>query len=162
MHTHAHTRPHHHTHTITPAQDLRQFWTLFPHTPDNSFLGFVVEPVAMATDIEKKKNQGVLYGKEGTTAAWLVYVIAPPLSLLPKPPPSPSSSPLSFSSSSTLHKLQDIKASRDFEPVPLCCCLSLVPPPSSYSPSLLPLPPPLPSLSRLLCTWKRTLPQYYG
>ena len=69
MHTHVRACTHMHTHTITPAQDLRQFWTLFPHTPDNSFLGFVVEPVAMATDMDKKKNQGVLYGKEGTTAA---------------------------------------------------------------------------------------------
>lgn len=47
-----------------PPQDPRQFWTLFPHTPDNSFLGFVVEPVAMAADV--KKNQAVIYGKEGT------------------------------------------------------------------------------------------------
>lgn len=44
-------------------EDSRQFWTLFPHTPDNSFLGFVVEPVAMAEG-SQKKNQAVLYGKE--------------------------------------------------------------------------------------------------
>jgi hypothetical protein len=44
-------------------EDTRQFWTLFPHTPDNSFLGFVVEPVASA-GATAKKNQGVLYGKE--------------------------------------------------------------------------------------------------
>jgi len=50
--------------TYPPPQDPRQFWTLFPHTPDNSFLGFVVEPVAMAADV--KKNQAVIYGKEGT------------------------------------------------------------------------------------------------
>lgn len=43
-------------------EDLRQFWTMYPHTPDNSFLGFVVEPVTMTTTT--KKNQGVLYGKE--------------------------------------------------------------------------------------------------
>lgn len=41
-----------------------QFWTLFPHTPDNSFLGFVVEKVADA-NVTTKRNQAVLYGKEG-------------------------------------------------------------------------------------------------
>lgn len=50
--------------TSAASQEPRQFWTLFPHTPDNSFLGFVVEPVAIETGIVKK-NQGVVYGKEG-------------------------------------------------------------------------------------------------
>ena len=64
------------TPSVSPLilQEPRQFWTLFPHTPDNSFLGFVVEPVAMETGMEKK-NQGVVYGKEGEYA-WLVMKVA--------------------------------------------------------------------------------------
>ena len=54
-------------------QDLRQFWTMYPHTPDNSFLGFVVEPVTMTTTT--KKNQGVLYGKEGGCGLWWVWSV---------------------------------------------------------------------------------------
>ena len=50
-------------------ESLRQFWTLFPHTPDNSFLGFVVEPSASLLNVSStsslKKNQAVVYGKEG-------------------------------------------------------------------------------------------------
>ena len=54
-------------------ESLHQFWTLFPHTPDNSFLGFVVEPSASLSNVSsssssfslKKKNQAVVYGKEG-------------------------------------------------------------------------------------------------
>ncbi len=52
---------------IWMLEDPRQFWTLFPHTPDNSFLGFVVEApptVAPKSDVVRK-NQGVLYGKDG-------------------------------------------------------------------------------------------------
>lgn len=45
-------------------EEPRQFWTLFPHTPDNSFLGFVVEPPEMVPLNETKKAQGVIYGKE--------------------------------------------------------------------------------------------------
>lgn len=41
-----------------------QFWTLFPHTPDNSFLGFVVES-KLSNMTMSKRNQGVIYGKEG-------------------------------------------------------------------------------------------------
>ncbi|KAL5494090.1 hypothetical protein EMCRGX_G015362 [Ephydatia muelleri] len=44
-------------------EDTRQFWTLFPHTPDNSFLGFVVEKGSIDPSIERK-NQAVLYGKD--------------------------------------------------------------------------------------------------
>ena len=42
-----------------------QFWTLFPHTPDNSFLGFVVEPSTSLANVSSKRNQAVIYGKEG-------------------------------------------------------------------------------------------------
>jgi len=47
-------------------EDTRQFWTLFPHTPDNSFLGFVVEapPHHVTGDAVTRKDQGVLYGKD--------------------------------------------------------------------------------------------------
>lgn len=41
-----------------------QFWTLFPHSPDNSFLGFVVE-AASFSNVSVKRNQAMLYGKEG-------------------------------------------------------------------------------------------------
>lgn len=54
-------------------EEPRQFWTLFPHTPDNSFLGFVVEkattPPAMRPANETRRTQGVLYGKE----AWYAF-----------------------------------------------------------------------------------------
>ncbi|XP_029650594.1 alpha-1,6-mannosylglycoprotein 6-beta-N-acetylglucosaminyltransferase A-like isoform X2 [Octopus sinensis] len=53
--------------TTWGGQDLhsQQFFTMFPHTPDNSFMGFVVEqhlkdPVLPSI---KKKNQAVVYGK---------------------------------------------------------------------------------------------------
>uniref|UniRef100_A0A914V0S6 alpha-1,6-mannosyl-glycoprotein 6-beta-N-acetylglucosaminyltransferase n=1 Tax=Plectus sambesii TaxID=2011161 RepID=A0A914V0S6_9BILA len=47
--------------------NLRQFFTMFPHSPDNSFLGFVVEMHAsnattMAT--EHRNNSALVYGKE--------------------------------------------------------------------------------------------------
>ena len=45
-------------------EEPRQFWTLFPHTPDNSFLGFVVGGHAEGLSNETKKPQGVIYGKE--------------------------------------------------------------------------------------------------
>lgn len=44
---------------------MLQFWTYFPHTPDNSFLGTVVEE----REIEhtaRRSNKGLIYGKEGT------------------------------------------------------------------------------------------------
>ena len=47
-------------------ENPRQFWTLFPHTPDNSFLGFVVQTRPLNATIPVKLNQAVIYGK----AAW--------------------------------------------------------------------------------------------
>ncbi|XP_065837233.1 alpha-1,6-mannosylglycoprotein 6-beta-N-acetylglucosaminyltransferase B-like [Oscarella lobularis] len=44
-------------------EDTRQYLTFFPHTPDNSFLGFVIE--LGSVDSAEKKNYGVIYGKEG-------------------------------------------------------------------------------------------------
>ncbi|XP_048389779.1 alpha-1,6-mannosylglycoprotein 6-beta-N-acetylglucosaminyltransferase A isoform X2 [Stegostoma tigrinum] len=46
----------------------QQFYTMFPHTPDNSFLGFVVEQHLNASDIShlddiKRQNQSLVYGK---------------------------------------------------------------------------------------------------
>uniref|UniRef100_A0A674PMW8 alpha-1,6-mannosyl-glycoprotein 6-beta-N-acetylglucosaminyltransferase n=1 Tax=Takifugu rubripes TaxID=31033 RepID=A0A674PMW8_TAKRU len=46
----------------------QQFNTMFPHTPDNSFLGFVVEQHLNASDIShiddiKRQNQSLVYGK---------------------------------------------------------------------------------------------------
>ncbi|MEE6489062.1 hypothetical protein FKM82_015473 [Ascaphus truei] len=46
----------------------QQFYTMFPHTPDNSFLGFVVEQHINASDIRhmndiKRQNQSLVYGK---------------------------------------------------------------------------------------------------
>ncbi|OCT63353.1 hypothetical protein XELAEV_180444491mg, partial [Xenopus laevis] len=46
----------------------QQFYTMFPHTPDNSFLGFVVEQHLNASDIRhmndiKRQNQSLVYGK---------------------------------------------------------------------------------------------------
>ena len=39
-------------------------WTLYPHTPDNSFLGFAMPPPSFSA-LPVKKNQAVIYGKEG-------------------------------------------------------------------------------------------------
>ncbi len=52
-------------------EEPRQFWTLFPHTPDNSFLGFVVEepPLVSGTNETGRLNQAVIYGKE----AWYSF-----------------------------------------------------------------------------------------
>ena len=47
-------------------QSLRQIWTLYPHTPDNSFLGFVMEQPSNSPSHTKRKNQAVIYDKEGT------------------------------------------------------------------------------------------------
>ncbi|KFP26461.1 Alpha-1,6-mannosylglycoprotein 6-beta-N-acetylglucosaminyltransferase A, partial [Colius striatus] len=46
----------------------QQFYTMFPHTPDNSFLGFVVEQHLNSSDIKhindiKRQNQSLVYGK---------------------------------------------------------------------------------------------------
>uniref|UniRef100_A0A2K6N6B0 alpha-1,6-mannosyl-glycoprotein 6-beta-N-acetylglucosaminyltransferase n=2 Tax=Cercopithecidae TaxID=9527 RepID=A0A2K6N6B0_RHIBE len=46
----------------------QQFYTMFPHTPDNSFLGFVVEQHLNSSDIHhineiKRQNQSLVYGK---------------------------------------------------------------------------------------------------
>ncbi|XP_072118250.1 alpha-1,6-mannosylglycoprotein 6-beta-N-acetylglucosaminyltransferase A [Mobula birostris] len=46
----------------------QQFYTMFPHTPDNSFLGFVVEQHLNASEIShpddiKRQNQSLVYGK---------------------------------------------------------------------------------------------------
>lgn len=48
---------------------MRQFWTLYPHTPDNSFLGFIVEYPNSSHQLSYKKNQAVLYGKDGMVHA---------------------------------------------------------------------------------------------
>ncbi|XP_075037066.1 alpha-1,6-mannosylglycoprotein 6-beta-N-acetylglucosaminyltransferase A isoform X2 [Mixophyes fleayi] len=46
----------------------QQFYTMFPHTPDNSFLGFVVEQHLNSSDVRhmndiKRQNQSLVYGK---------------------------------------------------------------------------------------------------
>ncbi|KAM6934542.1 alpha-1,6-mannosylglycoprotein 6-beta-N-acetylglucosaminyltransferase A-like [Xenentodon cancila] len=45
-----------------------QFYTMFPHTPDNTFLGFVVQHRMNSEENEqlKRKNQALVYGKRGT------------------------------------------------------------------------------------------------
>ncbi|XP_077997428.1 alpha-1,6-mannosylglycoprotein 6-beta-N-acetylglucosaminyltransferase A-like [Glandiceps talaboti] len=44
----------------------KQFMTMFPHTPDNSFMGFVVENYSNDTiPFKKEKNMAVVYGKKG-------------------------------------------------------------------------------------------------
>ncbi|ESP01772.1 hypothetical protein LOTGIDRAFT_172419 [Lottia gigantea] len=49
------------------GQDLKpkQFFTMFPHSPDNSFMGFVVEQHLNSSMIKslKRKKQAVVYGK---------------------------------------------------------------------------------------------------
>ncbi|XP_041806295.1 alpha-1,6-mannosylglycoprotein 6-beta-N-acetylglucosaminyltransferase A-like [Chelmon rostratus] len=49
---------------------LMQFNTMFPHTPDNTFLGFVVERPLSSEERErlkstKRQNQALVYGKRG-------------------------------------------------------------------------------------------------
>ena len=41
-------------------------WTLYPHTPDNSFLGFAMQLPQDPPPRSKRKNQSVLYGKSGS------------------------------------------------------------------------------------------------
>uniref|UniRef100_G3NBW4 alpha-1,6-mannosyl-glycoprotein 6-beta-N-acetylglucosaminyltransferase n=1 Tax=Gasterosteus aculeatus TaxID=69293 RepID=G3NBW4_GASAC len=48
-----------------------QFYTMFPHTPDNTFLGFVVQHQLSAKETErlnstKRQNQALVYGKRHT------------------------------------------------------------------------------------------------
>ncbi|KAJ7378518.1 Alpha-1,6-mannosylglycoprotein 6-beta-N-acetylglucosaminyltransferase A [Desmophyllum pertusum] len=44
---------------------LRQIFTMFPHSPDNSFLGFVVSgPLSEDAQLPKKKPIGLVYGKD--------------------------------------------------------------------------------------------------
>uniref|UniRef100_A0A4W6G8U5 alpha-1,6-mannosyl-glycoprotein 6-beta-N-acetylglucosaminyltransferase n=1 Tax=Lates calcarifer TaxID=8187 RepID=A0A4W6G8U5_LATCA len=48
-----------------------QFYTMFPHTPDNTFLGFVVQHQLNSEETEqlestKRKNQALVYGKSAT------------------------------------------------------------------------------------------------
>ncbi|CAL1529052.1 unnamed protein product [Lymnaea stagnalis] len=49
------------------GQDLlpQQFYTMFPHSPDNSFMGFVVDRVLneSETNLEPKENIALVYGK---------------------------------------------------------------------------------------------------
>ena len=44
---------------------MKQLWTLYPHTPDNSFLGFAMQLPDHTVPRSKRKNQAVLYGKKG-------------------------------------------------------------------------------------------------
>ncbi|XP_054471699.1 alpha-1,6-mannosylglycoprotein 6-beta-N-acetylglucosaminyltransferase A-like [Anoplopoma fimbria] len=48
-----------------------QFYTMFPHTPDNTFLGFVVQHQLSAEETErlkstKRQNRALVYGKRAT------------------------------------------------------------------------------------------------
>ncbi|XP_042350899.1 alpha-1,6-mannosylglycoprotein 6-beta-N-acetylglucosaminyltransferase A-like [Plectropomus leopardus] len=48
-----------------------QFYTMFPHTPDNTFLGFVVQHQLSSEQAEllkstSRQNQALVYGKRGT------------------------------------------------------------------------------------------------
>ncbi|XP_035813863.2 alpha-1,6-mannosylglycoprotein 6-beta-N-acetylglucosaminyltransferase A-like isoform X3 [Amphiprion ocellaris] len=50
---------------------LLQFYTMFPHTPDNTFLGFVVQHQLISKESEqfkstKRQNQALVYGKRAT------------------------------------------------------------------------------------------------
>ena len=56
---------------ICVLKDFRQFFTLYPHTPDNSFLGHVVDvdlDDSQDGSREERKVQAVVYGKEGKQA----------------------------------------------------------------------------------------------
>lgn len=43
--------------------DLKQYNTMFPHSPDNTFLGFIVENKLEEKDVVKKKRIALVYGK---------------------------------------------------------------------------------------------------
>ena len=63
-HTYAYT-----VHVVTASvflslQHFQQFWTYYPHTPDNSFLGTVVEKPAVKKT-GRRLNRGLIYGKSG-------------------------------------------------------------------------------------------------
>jgi alpha-1,3(6)-mannosylglycoprotein beta-1,6-N-acetyl-glucosaminyltransferase len=45
------------------ALNLQQFLTLYPHTDDNTFLGFVVETHPLSAEV-KRENITVVYAKE--------------------------------------------------------------------------------------------------
>ena len=49
---------------ISLFQTVKQFWTLYPHTPDNSFLGFAMEMLEQVHS-RKRSNQALIYGKQG-------------------------------------------------------------------------------------------------
>ncbi|XP_047137924.1 alpha-1,6-mannosylglycoprotein 6-beta-N-acetylglucosaminyltransferase A isoform X1 [Hydra vulgaris] len=47
------------------ALNLKQYYTMFPHSPDNSFLGFIVEShVSPDEDLIKNKRIALVYGKD--------------------------------------------------------------------------------------------------
>lgn len=50
--------------------NLKQFYTMFPHSPDNTFLGFVVEEVnsslSRTPEQEERRNISLVYGKDRT------------------------------------------------------------------------------------------------
>nr|XP_039267160.1 alpha-1,6-mannosylglycoprotein 6-beta-N-acetylglucosaminyltransferase A-like isoform X1 [Styela clava] len=51
---------------------LKQFNTMYPHTPDNTFLGFVVEnPVLNDVNFHEKRDIVLVYGKDGNFWAGL-------------------------------------------------------------------------------------------
>ncbi|XP_041481614.1 alpha-1,6-mannosylglycoprotein 6-beta-N-acetylglucosaminyltransferase A-like isoform X2 [Lytechinus variegatus] len=54
----------------------RQFFTMFPHTPDNSFMGFVVDhqiDVAKTESSSQRTNRALVYGKSASfwTEPWI-------------------------------------------------------------------------------------------
>jgi len=44
---------------------MKQFWSLYPHTPDNSFLGFAMEKPIQEQNVVKE-NRALIYGKQGS------------------------------------------------------------------------------------------------
>ena len=54
---------------------MKQLWTLYPHTPDNSFLGFAMQLPDHTVPRSERKNQAVLYGKEGCNYILYKYVL---------------------------------------------------------------------------------------
>lgn len=46
-------------HNLNP----RQFFTMFPHSDDNSFMGFVVDMPIVSTPVPEKENIALVYGK---------------------------------------------------------------------------------------------------
>ncbi|XP_065915908.1 alpha-1,6-mannosylglycoprotein 6-beta-N-acetylglucosaminyltransferase A-like isoform X3 [Dysidea avara] len=43
--------------------NMKQFWSLYPHTPDNSFLGFAMEKPVQEQNVVKE-NRALIYGKQ--------------------------------------------------------------------------------------------------